>query len=327
MKTIPEKIEEIKLLMSDCTLCPRRCHANRTAGETGYCGQTAEITAARAALHFGEEPCISGSTGSGAVFFTGCSLQCVFCQNHRIAGYRQSGPAYRLSRQHTDSLHSFPTISCRRLAEIFLELQDKGAANINLVTAGHFLPQVCLALDLAKAQGLSIPIVYNSSGYEEVSSLQMLKGLVDIYLPDLKYHSPQLSAQYSHAADYFAKASAAIEEMFRQTGKPVFAPDSGLMKKGVIVRHLLLPGQSGDSKRVLRYLHDSYGNDIYVSIMNQYTPTEHVAAYPELNRRITQEEYARVLAFADKIGIENGYMQESGTASESFIPAFDGEGL
>lgn len=302
--------EKVNQLMRDCTLCPRKCHANRISGDRGFCGQGADITAARAALHFGEEPCISGSCGSGAVFFSGCSLQCVYCQNHAIA----AGGAGRI-------------ISAERLARIFLELQKKGAANINLVTAGHFLPQVCLALTDAKGMGLSIPIVYNSSGYEEASSLSLLEGLADIYLPDLKCQSPGISAKYSHAADYFEKAAKAIAEMFRQTGPPVIDPESGLMKRGVIVRHLLLPGCTGDSKRVLRYLHNIYGNDIYVSIMNQYTPLEHVSRIPELNRRVTTEEYERVLDFADKIGIERGFMQKDGTVSESFIPLFDGEGL
>ena len=308
-------LETIDWMMSDCTLCPRMCHADRTAGNTGFCGQGAEIAAARAALHFWEEPCICGSRGSGAVFFSGCSLQCVFCQNHDIAiGKRGRG------------------LSLERLSQIFLELQEKGAVNINLVTAGHFLPQVCLALQTAKGAGLSIPVVYNSSGYEEAASLRMLEGLVDIYLPDLKYQSPRLSALYSHAPDYFGKACAAIAEMFRQVGRPVLSPDSGLMERGVIVRHLLLPGCAGDSKRILRYLHDTYGNDIYVSIMNQYTPLEHLKRMPEfahspLARPVTEEEYRRVLDFADRIGIERGYMQEGGPAAESFIPAFDGEGL
>ena len=312
MKMTLEKINE---LMSDCTLCPRMCHANRTAGNMGFCGQGGEVTAARAALHFWEEPCICGSRGSGAVFFSGCNLQCVFCQNHDIALGKSGRP-----------------LTLERLSRIFLELQDKGAVNINLVTAGHFLPQVCLALSMAKKEGLSIPVVYNSSGYEEVSSLRMLEGLVDIYLPDLKYHSPKISALYSHAPDYFEKAAAAIAEMFRQTGRPVLSSESGLMEKGVIVRLLLLPDCAGDSKRVLRYLHDTYGNDIYVSILNQYTPLAHLGQMPEfahspLSRPVTDEEYARVLDFADRIGIEKGYIQEGGTAAESFIPAFDGEGL
>ena len=297
-------------LMSNCTLCPRQCHADRLSGETGYCGQTADLTAARAALHYWEEPCISGTTGSGAVFFSGCNLQCVFCQNHNIA-IGKSGK----------------TISPERLTEIFLDLQSKGAANINLITGTHFIPQIALALSSAKSRGLTIPVVYNTGSYEETVSLRLLQGLADIYLPDLKYYSSELSMKYSHAADYFPKASAAIAEMYQQTGKPVMDPETGLMRRGIIVRHLLLPGETGDSKKVLRYLHETYGNNIYVSIMNQYTPLEHVARIPALNRSVTEEEYNRVLVFAERLGIERGFYQESGTASESFIPEFDGEGL
>lgn len=312
MKFTPEIIES---LMRDCTLCPRRCHANRLEGQAGFCGQGARVTAARAALHFWEEPFISGTSGSGTVFFSGCSLQCVYCQNHEIA-LSQKGRG----------------LSLERLAQIFLELQEKGAANINLVTAGHFLPQVGLALERAKGQGLSTPVVYNTSSYEEVSSLSMLEGLVDIYLPDLKYRSPQLSQRFSHAPDYFDKASLAIAEMFRQVGKPVLDPDSGMMKRGIILRHLLLPGQTADSKRILRYVHDTYGGDIYVSILNQYTPVAHLTHLSEpdrslLNRTVTAEEYERVLDFAYRIGIEKGFRQEGGTMAESFIPDFDGEGL
>lgn len=307
MDMTPEKINEI---MRDCTLCPRECHADRAAGQTGFCGETAVLRAARAALHFWEEPCISGSAGSGTVFFSGCNLGCVYCQNYDISVNRKG---YELP--------------AHELVRIFLDLQQKGASNINLVTACHYLPQICFALAAAKEQGLRIPVVYNSSGYEKVDSLKLLEGLVDIYLPDLKYFSPQLSAKYSGAHDYFEVAAAAIAEMFRQVGRPVFAPESGLMTKGVIVRHLLLPGQPGDSKKILRYLHDAYGNDIYVSIMNQYTPLPQVAGIPQLNRTITAREYDRILNFAVDIGIENGYMQEGETAAESFIPPFDGEGL
>ncbi len=300
--------------MSDCTICPRRCHVNRLDGQTGYCGQTATLTAARAALHYWEEPCISGSAGSGTVFFSGCNLRCVFCQNHNIA-IGKAGLA----------------LSLERLRDIFLELQDKGANNINLVTPTHFIPQIAWALDAAKTQGLSVPVVYNTGSYEEVDSLRMLEGLVDIYLPDLKYFSGELSLTYSHASDYFEKATAAIAEMFRQVGPPVFicSKDSNesLLNKGVIVRHLILPGQAKDSKKILRYLHDTYGNDIYVSIMNQYTPLPHVANIPELNRTVTAREYTRVVSFAEKIGIENGFIQEGTAAGDSFIPEFDGEGI
>lgn len=301
---------QINSYMQNCTLCPRKCGANRLIGETGFCKQTAEITAARAALHFWEEPCISGECGSGTVFFSGCNLQCVFCQNHNIA-IGQTGQI----------------ISLKRLSQIFLELQKKGAANINLVTGAHFIPQIAYALTNAKQAGLTIPIVYNSSGYENVSSLALLDGLVDIYLPDLKYYAPELSLRYSHSSDYFPIATAAIAEMFRQVGTPVFDDVTGLMKKGIIVRHLLLPGQSKDSKKILRYLHNTYKNDIYVSIMNQYTPLPHVTDYPELNRRITDEEYQKIISFAEQIGIENGFIQVGETASASFIPDFSGEGL
>lgn len=307
MSMTPEKITSY---MSDCTLCPRRCHANRAAGQTGFCGQTAQLRAARAALHFWEEPCISGDCGSGTVFFSGCSLQCIFCQNHEIA-LGESGKV----------------ISVERLSQIFLELQEKGAANINLVTAGHFIPQVCRALELSKTHGLSIPIVYNTGSYEEVASLRLLEGLIDIWLPDLKYFSGDLSARYSSAPDYFQVATAAIAEMFRQTPATVFDSKTRLMQRGIIVRHLMLPGQAADSKKILRYLHITYGDAIYISIMNQYTPLAGVSEIPELNRKVTPEEYRRVLDFADRIGIENGFMQEDGTAAESFIPPFDYEGI
>lgn len=295
--------------MQDCALCPRACHVNRANGEIGYCRQTAEITAARAALHFWEEPCISGTNGSGTVFFSGCSLRCVFCQNHDIALGKQG-----------------KSISLDRLSNIFMELQEQGAHNINLVTPSHFIPQIVIALQKAKTMGLSIPIVYNTGSYEEVSTLQMLEGLVDVYLPDLKYYSGELSKAYSHAPDYFEKATAAILEMFRQVGTPKFDSE-GIMQKGLIVRHLLLPGQTKDSKKILRYLHETYKNDILVSIMSQYTPLPHAASLPELNRKVTSEEYARILKFAEAIGIENGFFQEGDTAEESFIPPFNYEGL
>ena len=307
---MPVTPDLLNRIMTDCTLCPRKCHVNRIAGETGFCGQTAEPKAARAALHYWEEPCISGSTGSGTVFFSGCNLQCIFCQNHTIALGKRG-----------------KTISLKHLAEIFIQLQNKGAANINLVTGTHFIPQIALALTDAKAKGLAIPVVYNTGSYEEAASLRLLDGLVDIYLPDLKYHSSVLSDKYSHTDDYFQKASAAIAEMYRQTGFPVLDSETGLMRKGIIVRHLLLPGETRDSKKILRYLYETYGNNIYVSIMNQYTPLAHTAQIPPLNRRVTKEEYRKVLVFAERLGIEQGFYQEGETVGESFIPDFDGKGL
>ena len=296
-------------LMQDCTLCPRRCHADRAAGQTGYCGQTADIKAARASLHFWEEPCISGTKGSGTVFFSGCNMRCIFCQNHNIS----MGKAGK-------------TISREHLAEIFLNLQKQGAHNINLVTPTHYIPQIITALYTAKSRGLTVPIVYNSSGYENVDSLRLLDGLVDVYLPDMKYFSSDLSMRFSNAADYFKRACEAILEMYRQTGAAVFAKD-GLMRRGIIVRHLVLPGQTKDSKKVLRYLHETYGNNIYISIMSQYTPLPHVADNPELNRRVSVAEYDKVLRFAEQIGIENGFVQEGTAAADSFIPEFDLRGI
>lgn len=297
--------------LSECTLCPRECRVDRNAGKIGYCGQTARLTAARAALHFWEEPCLSGTNGSGAVFFSGCNLRCVYCQNREIA----LGQAGR-------------EITPTRLSDIFLALQEKQAHNINLVTPTHFIPQIVAALDSAKRRGLCVPVVYNTSAYEKPEILRFLEGLVDIYLPDFKYFDADLSERYSHAPDYFEVASGAVSEMVRQVGTPVFTDgEDSLMTRGVIVRHLLLPGCEKDSRRILRYLHDTYKNDIYVSIMNQYTPLAQVSSIPSLNRRISEEEYERIVDYAIRIGIENGFIQEGETASESFIPAFDCEGI
>lgn len=305
--------------MKQCNLCPRACAVDRNMGERGICGQTEELKVARAALHYWEEPCISGTEGSGAVFFSGCALHCVFCQNHNIA----NGTAGKY-------------ISTGRLAEIFLELQEKGANNINLVTPGHFVPQIIIALEQAKGQGLTLPVVYNTSSYENVDTIKKLEGLVDIYLPDFKYMDPLLGERYSHAKDYPAVAKAALAEMVRQTGAAVFYDahpnedpvEAGcLMRRGTIVRHLLLPGQTKDAKAVIRYLYETYGNGIYISIMNQFTPLPGLWAYPELNRRVTEKEYEEVVDYAVALGVECGFIQEGETAEESFIPEFDGEGV
>lgn len=312
----------------NCNICPRECGANREIN-TGYCGGGAEVKIARAALHFWEEPCISGKNGSGTVFFTGCPLRCVFCQNRKIA----------LAKQGT-------AISVERLAEIFLELQEQGANNINLVTPTHELNHIIPALESAKRQGLKLPVVYNTGSYEKVEQLKRLEGLVDIWLPDMKYKSGKISARYSKAPDYFDIASAAIAEMYRQAGPPIFGPgdgyadepemgdadisETGLIKRGVIVRHLVLPDCTADSKRIIRYLHENYGNNIFISIMNQYTPLlsgKDAEEFPELTRKVTDEEYERVVDFAIEIGVENAYIQEGETASESFIPEFDGTGI
>lgn len=325
--------------MASCDLCGRHCRIDRNI-KTGRCGQSAELRAARAALHFWEEPCISGKNGSGTVFFSGCSLHCVFCQNHSIA-------ADRVSPKNPAVSGTGKTVSVERLSEIFLELQDKGAHNINLVTPTHFIPQIAAALTRAKNQGLFLPIVYNTGSYETVEALKMLDGLIDIYLPDLKYYSSELSARYSDAPDYFSCAASAIDEMFRQAGTPEFFTDdylsarssvsptepdltdlseNCLMKRGVIVRHLLLPGCVEDSKKILLYLHRTYGDSVFVSIMSQYTPMPGIN-YPELARRITEEEYDELTDFALSLKMENVFIQDTDTAQESFIPAFDLKGI
>lgn len=291
-----------------CHLCPRKCGTDRTV-RYGACGESNVLRVSRAALHFWEEPCLSGTVGSGTVFFTGCNLGCIFCQNRTI------------SHQHHGK-----AISTERLCDIFLELEEKGAANINLVTPAHFAPHIANALQLAKSRGLSLPIVYNTGGYESTDTLRLLDGMIDIYLPDYKYRDATLAAQFSLAADYPAVAENALREMFRQTGTPVL-DTNGMMKKGMVVRHLVLPGHTDDSMNVLRFLYESFGNDIFISIMNQYTPIDQFPETPELSRKLTQYEYNKVISFAEKIGIVNGFLQSGETAKESFIPDFDLSGI
>ena len=295
--------------MNECRLCPRECGVNRAKGQMGRCRVDERIMVARAALHMWEEPCISGKEGSGTVFFSGCSLGCVYCQNREISG----GKAGKI-------------ITEERLKDIFLELQDQGANNINLVTAGHYVPQVCNALENAKNSGLCIPVVYNSSGYEKADTIRMLEGLVDIYLPDFKYMSSQLAGQYSHAPDYPEVAKMAIKEMVRQQPRPRF-DSRGIMTAGVIVRHLLLPGHVKEAKAVVSYLYGEYKNQIYISMMNQYTPMPQTREDPLLRRRVTKREYQRLLTFAQELGVEQGFYQEGKTAEESFIPPFDCQGV
>ena len=301
--------DRIRHLMEACRLCPRECGVNRLEGMKGFCGVDAKVMVARAALHMWEEPCISGKEGSGAVFFSGCSLGCGFCQNRRISR-GQSGKQ----------------ITIEHLVEIFLNLQEQKANNINLVTAGQFLPQVAEALKRAKAQGLHIPVVYNSSGYEKAEILKILDGLVDIYLPDFKYMDSELAEKYSHAKDYPQVAKLALEEMVRQVGMPEF-DSRGMMKRGVIVRHLLLPGHVKNSKNVLKYLYETYGDKIYISMMSQYTPMPTMKDDPQLSRKVTDREYQRLIDYAISLGLNNGFIQEGETAKDSFIPEFDGEGV
>lgn len=299
---------------SQCELCPRACKVNRDAGGSGVCGVTSALKLARAALHFWEETCISGTKGSGAVFFSGCSMHCVFCQNKEIA---QGTFGKEITRE--------------RLVEIFLELQSQGANNINLVTPGQYVPHIIWAVEQARKDGLRLPIVYNTSSYEKVDTLKQLEGIVDVYLPDFKYWSSELALKYSNAPDYPEVAKAAIAEMVRQQPNVELTYDESqdldLVKKGVIVRQLLLPGQLKDAKQIVKYLHDTYGEQIYLSLMSQYTPLAHVEKYPELSRKVDRRTYDKYVDYAIEIGVENGYIQEEDVAEESFIPAFNGEGV
>lgn len=293
----------------NCLLCPRKCGINRSTGQTGVCGVSAKIRVARAALHYWEEPCISGKKGSGAVFFSGCSLHCVFCQNREIS----DGKAGKV-------------ISKERLSDIFLELKAKGANNINLVTPGQYIPDIVWAVRDARRRGMELPIVYNTSGYEDAKELKLLDGIVDVYLPDFKYMDSTLSAKYSRAKDYPSVAKQALSEMVRQQPRVVIDDATGLIQKGVIVRQLLLPGHVNDAKAILKYLHDTYQNSIYISMMSQFTPIA-LKAYPEINRTVTGREYERLIDYAIKIGITNAFIQEGDVAKDSFIPAFDCEGV
>lgn len=299
----------MKNLMESCTICPRECKVNRSLAQVGLCGMSDKIVVARIAPHYFEEPPISGVNGSGAIFFSGCNLKCIFCQNYNI------------------STKNFgKEITVFELSNKMIELQNLGVHNINLVTPTHFIPQIAQAIKIAKENGLVIPIVYNTSSYEKVSSLKLLDGLIDIYLPDLKYYDDWYSIKYSKAPNYFNIAIDAIEEMYRQVGNVVY-DKNGIMKKGIIVRHLMLPGRGDDSKKIIEYLHLTYGNNIFISIMNQYTPLKQVKEIDELNKKVSDEEYSKLINYACDIGVENAFIQEGDTCSESFIPEFDLTGV
>ena len=317
------------ILYENCKLCPRECGVNRNE-KKGICNSTNKCKIVRAALHFWEEPCISGTSGSGTIFFEGCSLGCVFCQNYEISdGKAEHGVE----------------VSVERLVDIFFELKEKGANNINFVTPTHFMPHIKQAILMAKERGFDLPFVYNTSGYEKVECIKELEGLIDVYLPDMKYAddtnytekiyltenmrcNQNIAKEYSRAIDYFEYAKDAIAEMYGQVGPPQF-DENGIITKGVIVRHLILPNHTKNSMRVLEYIYNTYKYDIYISIMNQYTPvkTPRMEAYPKRQRAITKREYEKVLDYALEIGIKNAFIQEGETCKESFIPDFNGEGL
>ena len=294
-------------ILKNCTLCPRKCGADRASGKKGFCGADNNIGAARCALHFWEEPPVSGERGSGAVFFSNCPLKCVYCQNKKISagGYGAE-------------------ISVERLSEIFLELEAAGAHNINLVSPTQYAPHIVKTVRKAKQNGLTVPVVYNTGGYELPEIINELKDTVDIYLTDFKYIDENSARKYSNCADYPYYAAKSLEQMVRQTGKPVFDED-GIMKSGVIVRHLLLPGQLKQAERIAKYLYRAYGNDIYLSLMSQYTPNEGVPE--EISKRVDESEYEKLIEYASGLGIEQCFIQESGSADECYIPDFDLSGV
>ncbi|WP_370773132.1 radical SAM protein [Clostridium sp.] len=301
-------MDYIKLL-ENCTLCMRNCNVNRNKGIKGVCNSTNSIRIARAALHFWEEPCISGKSGSGTVFFSNCNLKCVFCQNYKI------------------SSEGFGTeITIDRLAEIFLELQDKGANNINLVTPTHFVPQIIESLKIAKNKGLNLPIIYNTNSIDTLDTIKTLNGYIDVYLPDFKYFEDKYALKYSKIKGYSKNVLEVIDEMVKQVGNPKFNED-GIIVKGVIVRHLLLPGLLFDSKKIIDAIYKKFEDSVYISLMNQYTPMYNAKMYPEINKSINEKTYDSIINYALSIGVRNGFIQESGTDSEEFVPNFNNEGV
>lgn len=290
-------------MLKSCSLCPRNCKINRYTYK-GLCGADKDLKVAYYSLHKWEEPIISGENGSGTVFFSNCNLKCIFCQNRKISmmGYGKN-------------------ISEEKLCDIFIKLQDMGAHNINLVTPTQYVPQIMTSIKIAKNKGLDIPIVYNTSSYECVNTIKLLDGYIDIYLADLKYYDDSLAINYSRCPNYFKIASKAIDEMYKQVGK--YEINNNIMKKGIIVRILVLPGHVNDSKKIIKYLYEKYKDNIIISIMNQYTPIEHQKKYENLNRKLSDNEYDEIINYACDLGIKNAFIQEGDTQNESFIPNFD----
>lgn len=292
----------------NCNLCPRKCNVNRLEGFLGYCKSKAALKVSKAMLHKWEEPCISNNNGSGAVFFSGCNLSCVFCQNFNIS---QEGIGKEISIQ--------------RLAQIFLELQNNGAENINLVSPTHFVPQIIMAINIAKGNGLNLPIIYNSNGYENVETLKMLDGIIDIYLPDIKYFSDKYALKYSNAPNYFKYASLAVKEMYRQVGSPIF--HNNKIKKGLIIRHLLLPNMLFEAKKIIDYLSENIPHDVYISLMSQYTPMYKANSFKEINKKVSPDSYEWLIDYVLSKGFENGYIQDYTSAEYIYTPKFDLEGI
>lgn len=291
-------------ILEQCTICPHNCKIDRKNGQVGRCKSKDTVKIALYSTHNFEEPCISGEKGSGTVFFSNCNLNCVFCQNYEIS---QEGKGTE--------------ITINRLAEIFLEQQEKDVENINLVTPTSYVPQIIEAIKLARKQGLKLPIVYNTNGYEKVETLKMLEGYIDIYLPDLKYSDNKLAKHLSKVDNYFEITTEALKEMYRQTGKAIF-DDRGIMKKGMIIRHLVLPNHILNSRRVLKWINDNM-NDVYVSVMAQYFPTYKAKEIEDINRKLKKEEYEQIENYLYRLNLENGYIQELGEHEEEYVPKWE----
>lgn len=296
-------------LLKKCNLCPRKCYVNRLEGELGFCKGSKDVKIAKVTLHKWEEPFVSGTLGSGTIFFSNCNLHCVFCQNHSIS---QVGVG--------------KIVSIKRLSVIFLEQQARGAHNINLVTPTHYVPQIIEALKLAKDNGLKIPILYNSNGYENLDTIKALKGLVDVYLPDLKYYKDKYALKYSKAPNYFNTASKVITEMVSQVGEPQF-DSTGIIQKGVIIRHLMLPGLLFDSRKIMDFIYTTFNDSVYISLMNQYIPMHKAYKYNEINKPLNPKHYDALINYCLNIGITKCFIQENGTSSKAFVPEFDLSGV
>ncbi|WP_160692781.1 radical SAM protein [Clostridium sp. C2-6-12] len=304
-------------MLNECTLCNRNCKINRNNKQFGFCRASDKVKIARAALHFGEEPPISQGNGSGTVFFSHCNFNCVFCQNHTIS----QGNIKDLE----DSVTGIE-VSIERLSEIFLELQKKGANNINLVTPTHYVPQIIEALKIAKNNDLTIPVLYNTNGYDSLETIKALDGYIDVYLPDFKYFNDKYAIKYSKVSNYASNTMKIITEMFNQVGKPKFDLKGNIVN-GVIIRHLMLPGLLFDSKKVIDHIYNEYGNNVYLSLMNQYVPMFKACDYPEINKSLNPKHYESLINYALDLGIENGFVQDSGTDNIAYIPDFNLEGV
>lgn len=307
-------------MLNECKLCIRNCKVNRHDNKIGFCKASNKVMIAKASLHLWEEPPISIGKGSGAVFFSHCNFKCVFCQNYNIS---------QDNKMHKNDCSSSVTgkeVSIERLSEIFLELQKKGANNINLVTPTHYVPQIIRAIDIAKSNGLNLPILYNTNSYDSIETIKALDGYIDVYLPDFKYFDDKYALKYSSATNYSKNAIKVIDEMIRQTGSPKF-DSMGRIIKGVIVRHLMLPGLLFDSKKVIDLLYNRYGDNIYISIMNQYVPMFNAYKYPEINKPLNPKHYDSLVNYAAELGVKNGFIQEEGSNTDKYTPDFNLEGV